>query len=46
VSEVQFHGFVPPQAAGEQYGQKCAVALASPSLDIRELPQRLALFGG
>ena len=44
--EVQFDGFMPPQAAGEQHRQKCAVTFALPSLDIRGLPQRLALFGG
>src|ERR1700693_4957304 len=31
MSEVQLYGFVPLQAAGQQYGQKRAVAFALPS---------------
>jgi hypothetical protein len=45
VGEVQFHGFMPPQAAGEQNSQKGAVPFALQSLGIGTLPQDFALFG-
>jgi hypothetical protein len=45
MGEAQLHGFVPPQAAGEQHSQKGAVPFALQSVRIGRLPKGFALFG-
>jgi hypothetical protein len=45
VGEVQLHGFMTPQTAGEQDSQKGTVPFALQSLGVRTLPEDFALFG-
>jgi len=45
VGEVQLHGFMTPQTAGEQHSQKGTVSFALQSLGIGTLPEGFALFG-
>ena len=45
VGEIQLHGFMTPQTAGEQHSQKGAVPFALQSLGIGTLPEGLALLG-
>jgi len=45
VREVQLHGFMPPQTACEQHGQKGTIPFALESLGVGTLPKGFALFG-
>jgi len=44
MGETQLHGFMPPQATGEQHCQKGRVPLALQSLGIERLPEGFALL--